>query len=454
MPPVSLPQDGLKQAIDALMEHPITTQSAAQLALLASPQIQVVYARLGYGAADLYDASRISNPVFSGALLDSSASGDEDQLTLGLVQSITDLLTLRSRKKVSEAAFAALQADVAAQILTLVTHVQAKQIDYARAHQTHRMRERIARSAQLSYELAQRFRAAGNLPPRALALEAANASQAQLAALEAEALAIASRRELASAMGISSKGGWQVSPLAAVPQAFEESIVERLKVAQNTRVDLVAAKAEVESLARSLDLEGWSRWLTALDAGWEYERETDSVRLRGPVTDWEIPLFNQGGGRVLRARSDMTIALENLRQLQIDIENDVRLAMAAENNARQRLEEIRDRLISARTDAVDRGQEEVNFMLSGVFELITLKQAQYEAYEAYLYAVADVWMARLQAANAAGTALPSVTEDKTVDVDALLAPVETDPHSGHAKPAPDQATKSHHPHKHHDGDHE
>ena len=459
-------EETVRKAIDALMEQPITAQSAARIALLASPRIQAIYAHLGYGAADLYEASRISNPVFSGALLDSSAVGEMDQLTLGLVQSITDLLTLRSRKRISLQAFAALQADVAAQILEHVAHVQEKQIAYARAHQVHRMREQIARSAQLSYELAQRFREAGNLPPKELALEAANASQARLAALEADATAISLRQELASAMGVSSAGEWRISALQAAPDALEVPLAERLNAAQETRLDLVAAKAEVQSLAQALDLEGWSRWLTALDAGWEYERETDGVRLRGPVVDWEIPLFNQGGDRVLKARADLTIALENLRQLQVDIENDVRLAMAAEDNARQRLEEIRDRLIPARTDAVERGQEEVNFMLRGVFELITLKQAQFEAYEAYLAAVADVWMARLQAAKAEGTALPAGTSEKTVDVDALLSPSKVDPHSGHsmgdgAMPMPmpndeksgahsDNATQTH---SHHDGDH-
>ena len=455
------------QALDTLMEKPVTAHTAAQIALLASPEVQAIYARLGYGAADLYEASRVSNPVFSGALLDSSARGEQDQLTLGLVQSITDLLTLRSRTRVSRQAFAALQASVAAQILARITHVQARQIAYARADQIHRMRQQIARAAQLSYQLAQRFHDAGNLPPRALAMEAANASQAQLAALEAELDALAGRQELASAMGVSSGDGWRVAGLDAVPKSTEDSLVSRLNAAQNTRLDLVAAKAEVESLAQTLDLEGWSRWLTALDAGWEYERETDGVRLRGPVVDWEIPLFNQGRDRVLRARADLTIALENLRQMQIEMENDVRLAMAAEDNARTRLEEIRERLIPARTHVVERGQEEVNFMLLGVFELIALKQEQYAAFEAYLHAVADYWTARIQAAEAVGRALPPNAAGTTVDVNALLTPPSSDPHAGHnmqemSLPMPTGAEPAHgdngdndssHTHSHHDGDH-
>lgn len=461
-------EDGVDRALAVLLEAPVTAHSAAQIALLASPEVQATYARLGNGIADLYEASRVSNPVFSASLLDSSAVGEKDLLTLGLVQSITELLTLRSRTRISEQEFAQLQANVAALILRHAVHVQERQVDYALADQIWRMRREITRSAELSYDLARRYREAGNLPPRALAMESANASEARLAELEAQAFAAEKRRELASAMGVSSGAPWTVAAFQAVRETTRQDLVSMLNAAEHTRLDIVAAKAEVEAIGQRLGLENWSRWVGALEAGWEYERETDGVRLRGPVLDWELPIFNQGRDRILREQAAFSLAVEHLRQLRIDMENDVRLAMAAENNAVQRIDEIRGQLIPARTQAVERGQEEVNYMLLGVFELISLKQEQHQAYEAYLHAVADYWTARVRAAQAMGKTLDADATNEQVDIPKLFQPTTQDPHSGHDMsnmqmspgdvPQPAEGDQKEndtpHEHTHHDGDHQ
>lgn len=460
-------QADVSRALSALLESPVTAHSAAQIALLASPEVHATYARLGNGVADLYEASRISNPIFSVSLLDSSVVGEKDLLTLGLVQSITDLLTLRSRTRISQLEFAQLQADVAAQILDHAAHVQEKQVEYALAEQIARMRREIARSAELAYELARRYREAGNLPPRALAMEAATASEARIAELEAQSFAAEKRRDLASAMGISSGERWTVANLAAVDESVTYDLATLLNEAEHSRLDIVAAKAEVEAVGQRLGLEDWSRWVGSLEAGWEYERETDGARLRGPVVDWELPLFNQGRDRTLREQSALSAALEHLRQLRIDMENDIRLAIAAEANARQRIVEIREHLIPARTQSVERGQEEVNYMLLGIFELIALRQEQHQAYDAYVHAVADYWTARVRAAQAMGKTLVTDAMNGNFDIPKLFQPNRQGPHSGHnmsnmqmsSGDEPQRAAgqenedDTSHEHSHHDGDH-
>ena len=82
------------ELLRSLTAAPLTPDSAVRIALINSPSLKAVYAELGFAAANVYEAGRIRNPIFSGALLDSSASGERDQLTLGLVGSFTDLITL------------------------------------------------------------------------------------------------------------------------------------------------------------------------------------------------------------------------------------------------------------------------------------------------------------------------------------------------------------------------
>ena len=46
-------------------------------------------------------------------------------------------------------------------------------------------------------------------------------------------------------------------------------------------------------------------------------------------------------------------------------------------------------------------------MLIGAFELLLSRQQEFDAYEAYLDAVRDYWLARNELGRAIGTALPS-----------------------------------------------
>ena len=59
-------------------------------------------------------------------------------------------------------------------------------------------------------------------------------------------------------------------------------------------------------------------------------------------------------------------------------------------------------VIPVREAAVTFTQQEYNYMLVGVFELIAAKQAEYDSYQEYLEAVRDYWIARAQLEHAIG----------------------------------------------------
>ena len=147
-----------------------------------------------------------------------------------------------------------------------------------------------------------------------------------------------------------------------------------------------------------------------------------------------MPIFNQHKDVVLRANADLQIVIAELRRVTMAIDNDVRLAYATVENARARVDEYRDVLIPQRIETVARGQEEVNFMLIGIFELISLKQDEYDSYQGYLEAIRDYWLARADLSLATGTALPSSADidDESIDVDEFVRPQSGGKdHSGH-----------------------
>jgi len=83
---------------------------------------------------------------------------------------------------------------------------------------------------------------------------------------------------------------------------------------------------------------------------------------------------------------------------------------------------------------VARRQEQQNYMLIGVFELIRAKVDEYDAYQSYLEAVRDYWLARVELARIVGQRLPSdaAIGERTPSVKDILSPGDAGmDHSGH-----------------------
>ena len=121
----------------------------------------------------------------------------------------------------------------------------------------------------------------------------------------------------------------------------------------------------------------------------------------------QLPIFNQNRGGIRRAESVLDLAEANLNSLELETSNAIALAHAKVLNARRRVELHREKLVPLRERVVQRMQEQANYMLVGVFELIRARQEEYDAYQSYLEAVRDYWQSRTELALAIGAPLPS-----------------------------------------------
>ncbi|HET6565977.1 MAG TPA: TolC family protein, partial [Xanthomonadales bacterium] len=432
--------------VSQLASAPLQPDDAVRIALLNNAELQASYAQLGFAAADVYEAGRIRNPVFVASVMDPNVAGEINQITLGLAASFTDLLTLPARKRLSTAAFTAMQASVGAEIMRTAAEAESAWFGYAGAQQVEALRRQLALAAQLSAELAGRYFDAGNINARELALERAAASEARIHALHAAAETHAARTQLALLMGLSSNDAWTVPGQLNLPLEQEDDLNDLLQLAEASRLDLAAARTEADLLADQLGVVNWTRWLGELEVGVEHERETDGARLTGPGLAWEIPIFTQNRDQQLRAEAELKMAVARVQGLLNAVDNEVRLAHADVLNARQRVSEFREVLIPQRIETVARAQEEVNFMLIGVFELLAMKQEEYSAYQEYLEAVRDYWQARTQLAMAVGRTLPSSASSyiRRINTAELLqaTPSETD-HSGHGAEPMDHSRMDH-----------
>lgn len=389
-------------------QAPLSADAAVQLALLNNPDLRAEAAQLGIAAADLYEAGRLANPVLSATRL---SAGDNNtpnpQLTLGIAFNFVNLLWLPSNSRYARAGFESAKLATSAAALELAAHTEAAWYEAAGADRVAQMREQASSAAQASATLAQRYFDAGNINQRQLAMEQAASTRARLDAIGARAAAVDAHAVLNRLMGLSiSQDGWLLDDAFPVPPAQLEDLDALLKTAMNSRLDVDAARQQSQALAARYGLERRTRLIGSIEVGAERQRDYDGSINGGPSVSLELPLFDWGGGRKARAQAELDRSEAQLDGLVLDVGNDVKRAHARMSAAKRRADACRDELIPQREAIVGQLQKEVNYMLSGVFELLVAKQDEYEAYAAYIEATTDYWSARAELARAVGRALP------------------------------------------------
>ena len=194
----------------------------------------------------------------------------------------------------------------------------------------------------------------------------------------------------------------------------------------------VAARQEATIAAKSADITRAFRLLGSTTLGYDHEQEVDKSTIRGPTLDLELPIFNQGQARVARANAQLQLARARLAQLELSSGNGVDLAAERVRVLSDVVRMYRESLIPERESVTARGQEEQNFMLIGIFEVIQAKTQEYDAYQGYLEAVRDYWLARVDLMRLVGARLPSDKEISatTPTVTQILTPPPAPPMAG------------------------
>ena len=392
--------------VATLQAQPMTPLSAVQMALLRSPRLQREYARLGLVRAEVQDAIQIANPRLSA----SRRTGD-DHIALsaiGLAMPLVDLLVLPSRIRLAKADAERAKREIGAAILSVTADVEAGWYGYAGAQQVANLRATVAEGMTTSADLAQRFYEAGNINELQLKQEQAAATSARIDAARARAEAQRARLELNTLIGLSGpETDWSVKTELPLPPADEDSPDELRTLSQTMNLQLLAARQEVAVMEGVVKTTRRFRLLGGTEVGYQSETEVDGQRLAGPTLNLELPIFNQGQAKVSRVEALLALSRARLAEIEIASDNAVRLGAERVRILRDIIATHRDALIPQRESVVARSQEQQNFMIIGVFELIQAKRQEYDAYQSYLEAIRDYWLARVELGRAVGGRLPS-----------------------------------------------
>lgn len=407
------PPADAQRSIDEGSAQPLDADASVRLALLKNPRMQLLYAELGLAQAEVYDASRLSNPTLG--YVELSADGHVAKTTWSLSQRFTELLFLRVNTRVARSRLLQTQQRVADEVLSLEAEVRRAYYGYVGDRLVAQMRERVAMTAAASAQHAQQLYEAGNISELQLKREQAAASTAAVHEYKAQARAAGSRSVFFKALGVSTEASLQFVDRLNLPIKQAQNAQALQSWALQQRLDLAAIREELRSTQTLMSHRRHWRWLGGVDVGAERERDR-GVSATGPSASLELPLFNSGGGSVMRVQARVETLNAQLAALELAIRNDVVAQLAELQAAEQVVDEHRERLVPLRERIVELSQQQQNFMLIGAFELLSSKQDELDSYQSYLESVRDYWIARAELARVAGGRLQQAIPENAVSV--------------------------------------
>lgn len=396
----------VQSRIQTLLEKELTAEGAIEVALLSSRRLQTRFEDLEIARAEMVQSWLPRNPLLASELR--FPGRPSRPFEVALTQSLLDLIQLRMRRRLAEAAFEPAKLRAADEVLTFVTEVRGAHYTLQAAEQAIEMHGQIVEAARAAAELAIRQHEVGNISDLDLEDEQALFEQAKLDLEQSESEALADRERLNSLLGLwGQQTEWRIAPaLPDLPP--EEPDLEGVEtVAVSQRLDLLAAQHEIEVASRALPL-ARSTAIGDVSVGVHHEKEPEGTKTTGPALDVPVPIFNRGRAARAKAEAQLRQSQQRYAALAIEIRSEVRAARNQLLSARSRAEYYRDVIVPRRERIVALSQRYYNYMLLGNFQLLLARQNEIEARKEYIRALRDYWTGRSELERAVGGRLASV----------------------------------------------
>jgi outer membrane protein TolC len=381
----------LEGEVRKLLAEPLSAQAAVQVALLNNRGLQATYWDLGIAEADLVQAGRLQNPGFS--FKRTHGNGDiaiERTLTFNLM----NLITMPLASRIEAQRFAQVKLQVSAEAVRVAQETARAYYEAVGAGQSLAAARQVQDAAAASAELASRMQKGGNWSKLDAAREQAFNADALAEVRRARKQANAAREKLTRLMGLSGPDTAYKLPerLPELPDAARE-LADVEEQALRERLDIQAAKLDTEHTARSLGLNKATRFINVLDLSGIRESETGTNGMRGYELSIEIPLFDWGGAKVVRAEATYMQSVNRLAETATNARSEARENYEDYKTSYELARHYRDNVLPLRQQISQETMLRYNGMLMSVFELLAEAREQAAAVNNYIAALQDFWIA-------------------------------------------------------------
>ncbi|HEY9212311.1 MAG TPA: TolC family protein [Ancylobacter sp.] len=373
----------VRTRVSTLLAKPLTADGAVQLALINNRGLQAEYNSLGISEAAFVEASLPPNPVIG---VERLATGGALEIERRVIANILALITLPARSNIAKTQFeAARQKAIEATFRTAADTRRA----YYRAvasRQTASFLEQARISADAAADLTRQLGETGAVKKLDQARAAAFYAEVSAEFAEARMNANTDREALTRMLGL-----WGADLAYRLPGQLPSmpriQTVQQVEVeAVRKRVDLIAARLELDAMAKTLGLTEATRFVSMLDGGWRgnYERVNEngtreSSSPRGFELEIQIPIFDGGEVNVRRARETYMQAVNRLMEKSINVRSEARAAYFTYRGSYDIARQYQNSILPLRKTINEQALLEYNGMLIDVFELLTTAQESIES---------------------------------------------------------------------------
>ena len=401
----------VREAVERLLKHPLTANTAAQIALLNNRGLQAAYNELARAEAGPVCASLPPNPAIS---LSRIAGSGEVEIERRIVADILALATLPIRGEIAADRFR--QAQLRAIAETVRVAVDAKRAFYraVAARESIGFLEQAQASAGEATKLAKRLGESGAMSKLDQAREQVFFADITSQVAATRQRAGRDREKLTRVLGL--WGGdlnfRLARALPALPTRPKTSrTVETDAIGR--RVDLQIARIEVEALAKSNGLTQATRFISMLDVAGisktTRSNEGVSTKQRGLEVEFQIPLFDLGEVRTREAEQMYREAVNRLIEKAINVRSEAREAYSGYRSAYDIAAHYQREVLPLRKIISDETMLRYGAMQIDEFALLTEARQRIAARAAAIDAHREFWLAdtNLTMATIGGTPAPA-----------------------------------------------
>jgi outer membrane protein TolC len=376
--------------IDALLAKPLSADDAVQIALLNNPGLQAAFNTLGIAEADWVAAQRLPNPGFSIGRL---TKGSEVEWERSLHLNLAWLLTLPMRADIEQRLFEQTRRTLVLEVLRLAADTRKAWVVAVAAGQAAQYQQQAMDATEAGAELARRMAQVGNWSKLKQAREQSFYADAALAVARAQQAKGQTRERLIRLLGLNHGDKVQLPERLPDLPASLPPLQDVEQQAMDSRLDLQMTRLQTEALAKNLGLTRSTRFINVLELGVISNSSNVEPLQRGYEISFELPLFDWGQTRVVRAESRYRQALERARETAVNARSEVREAYAMQQGQYAVARHLRDEVVPLKQRISEENQLRYNGMLIGVFELLADARSQIASVNAAIEAQRDFWLA-------------------------------------------------------------
>jgi outer membrane protein TolC len=392
LPEASADAAATKEAIKELLAKPLTADAAVQLAVLNNPGLRASFSGLGIAEADVVQAGRLSNPIFS---FSNRRSSEAQSIERTVLINVLALVTMPLRQTIAGRQFEAAQLELAADIVRVAGDTRKAWVSAVAAQESVKYFEQVRMAAEASAELAARMARVGNFTKLAHMREQAFYADATAQLARTRLAAVVERERLTRLLGLTgSQIQYQLPDrLPDLPNMPMEAMNAE-QTALDRRLDVQLARKNTVALASDLGLTRATRFINVLEAGYTNESASGERRQNGYEIEVSIPIFDWGDAKLARAEATYMQSVHRTAQLAVTAQSEVRETYQAYRTAYDIARHYRDEIVPLRKRIADENTLRYNGMLIGVFELLADAREQVASVNGYLEALRDFWLAQ------------------------------------------------------------